>query len=139
MRIIPTQNHVKFIRGLLGQGHKTRNGPAPVADLVQQYPGNHDATHDQQDHLNNICQRHRSQPAVKRISQREQPQRNQSGGEIHARDSAHRQRTQPENGSEIDQCVDTKPKNRHDGFNPLVITLGQELGHRIDTRVEKDG
>ena len=76
------KDHMELVWGLLSQGIKAPQYARSITHLVKQDPGDHQAPHHQQDHLNNVGECHCTQPAIKRISHRKNTQCDQTHGEI---------------------------------------------------------
>ena len=87
---------MKLVRRLLCERGETGHRSGTRADLIQQNPGNHEATHDQENHLDNVRQRDGSETAVQGVSHREYSKAGQSEAQIHTRYRIDRQRAQPQ-------------------------------------------
>ena len=54
MRMPLIEDHMELVGRLLCERGETGHGSGTRAYLIQQNPGNHEPTHDQQNHLNNV-------------------------------------------------------------------------------------
>ena len=129
---------MEFVGGLICQCHKSGEHTHTIADPIEQNPRNHQSAKHQQDDLNNVCECNGSQTTIERVRNGENAECNKPSRQVNACDRRHRQCTQPKNRGQINQGVDAQPKNGHDGLYTVVITLRQELGHRVDASLEKD-
>ena len=86
---------MKLVRRLLCERGETGHRSGTRAYLIQQNPGNHEAAHDQENHLNDVRQCDGSKTAVQRVSHRKYSQAGQSEAQIHTRYRIDGQSTQP--------------------------------------------
>ena len=111
---------------------------AAFSEEVEGDVGRNQSAANQEHDLDHIRQRHRFQSAVDRI---DTGKGSQPHYPVEHRDSHHLldcQRSEVEDGGEVDKDKDRQPEDRHHRLDTLVETLFKELGHREYLLLQKD-
>ena len=119
-----------------GQLRPTRADIA--ADPGQRQIGDHQPAEHQQRDLHDISQRHRLQPALDLVGEREHAEQDECQRLVDARDLDHRDRAQPDDAGEVHEHVQRQPEYRHQRADARAVPPLQELRHGVDLVGEED-
>ena len=109
---------VEHARGAVVLGHQ-----------VQGQVGGGQAAQNEKEHLNNVGEANHLH-AAQGNNYGKTGQRVHAEGQVQARDAAHGNGPEVENGGEVDHDVERQPENGHNHGHRAVVALAEELRHR---------